>query len=53
MSPTPDGVSITVPTNPALTPPGPYMLFIVDDRGVPSVAKMVNVGPGPRRALPD
>lgn len=52
VAPTPGGVSVTVPENPALTPPGPYMLFIVDDRGVPSVAKMVNVGPG-GRALQD
>jgi hypothetical protein len=44
----PDGVAVTMPTDPALTPPGPYMLFLVDDRGVPSVAKMVTVGPGSR-----
>ncbi|GLZ49000.1 hypothetical protein Acsp06_51850 [Actinomycetospora sp. NBRC 106375] len=52
VSPRAGGVGVTVPDNPALTPPGPYMIFLVDDRGVPSVAKMTNVGPG-RRALPD
>ena len=48
VGPAPNGVSVHVPQNPALTPPGPYMLFLVDDRGVPSVAKMVSVGPGGR-----
>jgi hypothetical protein len=28
-----------------LAPPGPYMLFLIDTKGVPSVAKMVTVGP--------
>jgi hypothetical protein len=28
-----------------VAPPGPYMLFLVNDRGVPSQAKMVRVGP--------
>ncbi|GAA4889176.1 kelch motif-containing protein [Actinomycetospora straminea] len=52
VGPAAGGVSVHVPENPALTPPGPYMLFLVDDRGVPSEARMVTVGPG-RRALPD
>lgn len=29
----------TVPTNPNLLPPGPYMLSVLDAQGVPSVAK--------------
>ena len=33
----------TVPANPALLPPGPYMLFAVDGSGVPSVAAFVRV----------
>lgn len=33
----------TVPTNPALLPPGPYMLTVLDTNGVPSVATMVSV----------
>ena len=51
LAPSADGVSVTVPTDPALTPPGPYMLFLVDDQGVPSVASMVTVTPG--RGRPD
>ena len=42
-----DGQSLTV-TPPAagrLAPPGPYMLFIINDRGVPSVAQTVLLGP--------
>ncbi|PVZ14572.1 galactose oxidase early set domain-containing protein [Actinomycetospora cinnamomea] len=46
VAPAPGGVAVTVPENPALTPPGPYMLFLVDDRGVPSVARMVSVRAG-------
>jgi hypothetical protein len=37
-----DGVS---PSDANQAPPGPYMLFLVDDTGVPSVATMVTVGP--------
>ena len=42
-----DGLSLTV-TPPAagkLAPPGPYMLFVVNDKGVPSVAQPVLLGP--------
>jgi Domain of unknown function (DUF1929) len=35
----------TGPTNANLAPPGPYMLFLINQSGVPSVAKMVMVGP--------
>jgi galactose oxidase-like protein/List-Bact-rpt repeat protein len=41
-----DGQSLTV-TPPAagnLAPPGPYMLFIINDKGVPSVAQTVLLG---------
>jgi Domain of unknown function (DUF1929)/Divergent InlB B-repeat domain len=34
----------TGPTNANLAPPGPYMLFLVNPQGVPSVARMVTVG---------
>jgi hypothetical protein len=34
-------VSATAPVNANLAPPGQYMLFIIDDVGVPSVAAMV------------
>jgi len=37
------GLSVTVPSNRNLTPPGWYMLFVVDADGVPSVAKWVHV----------
>lgn len=36
---------VTAPTEPNIAPPGYYMMFLVDDRGVPSVARMVHVGP--------
>jgi galactose oxidase-like protein len=33
------------PSNARLAPPGPYMLFLINGSGVPSVAKIVMVGP--------
>jgi galactose oxidase len=33
------------PANPNLATPGPYMLFLVNSKGVPSVARIVTVGP--------
>jgi hypothetical protein len=36
-------IKVTIPSSKALVPPGYYMLFIVDPRGVPSVAKFVRV----------
>jgi len=33
----------TVPTNPALIPPGPYMLTVLDDKGAVSTASWVNI----------
>jgi hypothetical protein len=43
MQRTPDGVSVTVPRESTIVPPGQYMLFLDSDRGVPSVAKIVSV----------
>jgi galactose oxidase-like protein/fibronectin type III domain protein len=40
-----NGLVINAPSNANLTPPGYYMLFILDDSGVPSEAKMVRVDP--------
>ncbi|MFJ4964167.1 Kelch motif protein [Streptomyces sp. ADI96-02] len=37
-------VSLTVPDDPTLVPPGWYMLFLTDDDAVPSEAKWVKVG---------
>ncbi len=39
------GLNVTVPANGNLSPPGYYMLFIVNGTGVPSVARIVRVGP--------
>jgi hypothetical protein len=38
-------VSAVAPPNGNVAPPGPYMLFLVNQSGVPSVASMVAVGP--------
>jgi len=38
-------LSATAPASGRVAPPGPYMLFLVNDNGVPSMAKMVTVGP--------
>ncbi|MBE3203797.1 PA14 domain-containing protein [Parafrankia irregularis] len=37
-------ISVEMPTNPNLVPPGYYMLFVQDSSGVPSVARWVHVG---------
>ena len=45
-SPTgPTTIAAAGPTEPTLAPPGPYMLFLVNQAGVPSRAAMVTVGP--------
>ena len=38
-------VAATAPGNSNLAPPGPYMLFVLNAKGVPSKAWMVSVGP--------
>jgi uncharacterized repeat protein (TIGR01451 family) len=35
------GLNVTAPISPNLAPPGPYMLFLLDGKGVPSVARIV------------
>ena len=48
MTPTATGVSVTMPSEPNLAPPGWYMVFVVDANGVPSTAQWVHLaGPGP------
>ena len=37
-------LTVTAPARAALAPPGYYLLFVVDGRGVPSVAKIVHIG---------
>ena len=39
-------ITATAPANANVAPPGPYMLFIIDANGVPSVARMVSVQGG-------
>jgi len=41
-------LTVTAPATPALCPPGPYMLFLVSEAGVPSVARMVRIAPTPQ-----
>jgi hypothetical protein len=36
-------LSVTAPANPNLAPPGYYLMFAVDDRGVPSVGQWVRL----------
>jgi WD40 repeat protein len=38
-------LSAVAPPNGNLAPPGPYMLFLINDVGVPSMAKFVTIGP--------
>jgi hypothetical protein len=38
-------LTLTPPPNGRIAPPGPYMLFIVDNQGVPSVAQTILLGP--------
>ena len=38
------GLSVTAPTSPNLSPPGHYLLFLLNANGVPSAAKIVQVG---------
>jgi hypothetical protein len=39
-------LNLTSPSNSNIAPPGYYMLFIVDNQGVPAIAKMVRVESG-------
>ena len=42
-SPTVGGLSVTLPANGNLAPAGHYLLFILNDTGVPSVARIVQL----------
>jgi WD40 repeat protein len=37
------GISVTIPSSRAMAPPGPYMLFLVNGNGVPSIARIMLV----------
>lgn len=39
------GITATAPPSPTVAPPGWYMLFLLDDAGVPSVAWWLELGP--------
>ena len=45
-------MSVQVPDNPNLAPPGWYMLFLTDHAGVPSVARWVHLVAAPIAAVP-
>jgi len=38
-----DSLTVTAPSNRNLTPPGHYMMFILNSNGVPSIAKIVQI----------
>ena len=41
-----NGLNVTMPANTNIAPPGFYMLFILNGSGVPSVAKIIQIGSG-------
>ncbi|MBA3264389.1 MAG: DUF1929 domain-containing protein [Thermoleophilaceae bacterium] len=45
-------LSVTAPANGTTAPPGPYMLFLVNSNGVPSVAPFVTVNNAPTPPAP-
>jgi hypothetical protein len=47
----PGKVTVTAPANANLSPPGHYMLFLVDDRGVPSVGHIARIAAAPHVAM--
>jgi galactose oxidase len=38
------GYTVTIPADPGIAVPGYYMLFALDEHGVPSVAKIIRIG---------
>jgi titin len=47
----PGGYEVTAPAQPNVAPPGHYMLFLLNRKGVPSVARIVRIG-GSAGSLP-
>jgi galactose oxidase len=43
VTPATGGLNIVAPSDPNLTPPGHYMLFLLNDKGVPSIAKIIQI----------
>jgi hypothetical protein len=46
-------VSVSAPANSNLAPPGLYMLFVLDPRGVPSVARIIHISSTPETKKAD
>ncbi|MBI3874634.1 MAG: DUF1929 domain-containing protein [Verrucomicrobia bacterium] len=40
------GVQVTAPASSVLAPPGHYLLFLLNSNGVPSIAKIIQIGTG-------
>ena len=40
------GLNVTLPSDPNISPPGYYMLFLLNSSGVPSVAKIIQISQG-------
>jgi hypothetical protein len=38
------GLGLTAPGNGSLAPPGPYLLFILNSAGIPSLARIIQLG---------
>ena len=38
------GMQVTAPNDASIAPPGYYMMFVINEAGVPSVAKMIKLG---------
>ncbi|MBX3288886.1 MAG: DUF1929 domain-containing protein [Acidobacteria bacterium] len=49
---TPSGLNVKAPANANIAPPGFYMLFIIDNAGVPSVAKIMQIAEGEQPGAP-
>jgi hypothetical protein len=47
-----NGLRVTTPPNPNLSPPGYYMLFIINENGIPSIAHFVQLGQSLKLYLP-
>ncbi len=43
-TPTANGLTVQAPSSAALAPPGNYLLFVINNQGVPSVANIVQIG---------
>jgi galactose oxidase-like protein/Calx-beta domain-containing protein/glyoxal oxidase-like protein/Kelch motif protein len=49
-APAAGGLNVSIPVSPNVVPPGHYMLFLVSGNGVPSMARILQVGTGPFEA---